>query len=187
MSLYAHFLTVPIGAVTLYFTDAGNDFTYLGNTYLAGFLKDIPDIDQTGTIKENSVSFDLHDLDNSIVTLFLTQPYKHKIASLVRATIGTDHTVDSVVSLYKGRMSSFKQMADDGGKVVTISCKDSAAQERQRGRRTNVTSQAQVDPTDLCFRLTPVASVDLAWGKGGATSGGGSSRYVRGNTVGAIP
>jgi hypothetical protein len=179
MNIYVHLLTIEIGLTTYRFTDAGANFDYSGQTYLAGFLKDIPSIEQTGTVKENQVDFELYDLDRSLTTAILSEDYRFKPAVLTRLKLNSDMTVNNVIPLYRGKMVTFSKMTTDDGQTLTIQCKNTAAMTRQRGRRTNVTSQHQVDPTDFCFEKTPFASRDNYWGRKAPTTqtGGGSRQH----------
>lgn len=179
--IYHHILEIPIGGTTYYFTDAGDDWTHNGNTYLSGFLTPgtIPDIPQTSLPRENQVDFTLYDLDNTLSTAILNAAWRNRRPILDEVVFNPDYTIKEINRLYRGRIYDFEQSETDTTRTVTLICKDIHAIDKQRGRRTNVKSQAQVDPTDFCFEFTSQAGKELPWGRPGTLPPIGRTRDNR--------
>lgn len=164
---YIHLIELPIGSLTYFFTDDGNDFVYNGNNYQAGFIDSIPDITQSSKILENTASFDFYDLDKGLLSDILSKTWRGQKLTLTRVFLNPDFSVNIAQQLYKESLYDFEFSSEDDTTKLTLKCKDIGATEAIRGRKTNSASQHQIDPTDDCFEFTPYIQPNQPWGREG--------------------
>lgn len=91
----------------LYLTNFHRDYSYDGNTYIAGKISINADVKQTSEPKANSFDIDLSAVDKTMISVFTSQSYKNRQCEVLRADIDDNEEVISVESWVTGTMERY--------------------------------------------------------------------------------
>lgn len=159
-----------IGGTDTFLTDAPQDISYSGNTYLcARGLLGISAIQEDEDLKIEQVEIVLTGIDSENVKLFLDYDYIDRRVTIHRAVITDAATiVGSPVLIFDGRLDQPRVTEDWSSRKADVGV--SAAShwsnfEESSGRHTNDTEQQVLFTGDVFFDKAADTQKDIKWGK----------------------
>lgn len=172
---YAHLVVIELDSQTYRLTDRDNNVDYSGQTYTAGFLKQVGAYEQTAQPTVSDTNLTISTVDDTFRIIALSDNWMNREVTLYRQTLNLSQNAVATTIVFSGRLSAFKDYPEKDELRFTASS-DWADFEKVHGIKTNVNSQARFDDTDLAFRHSSDAVKKIFWGResnSSVTSGGG--------------
>ena len=163
-----HLIEFEIGGSSFFRTSGYFDIVFDGNTYSASAdLVNIPTINESSQISTSNVQFTLTSVDQSFLTLFLTNNHIHRPVTIHRAYLNDSGAlINNPFKIFKGYISSYTVNETTTSSQLVVICQNHWANfEMKKGRRTNDNSQQIQFSGDTFFEFSNSLIVDLEWGK----------------------
>lgn len=172
-----------LGATTYRFTNSDLTESYLGNSYLPGFIDEVAEIEITGSPKINSIDIKLHDADNSISTLLLGSSWMNKPFKFLKVIQSATGSNILVKNAFEGLISDFA-IDPDSSEVEITTSSIWADFEKVSSIKTNPKSQQRHYPNDTAFEHSASAMKKVYWGKDSPAASGGGGYQSNGSNNG---
>lgn len=154
---------------TVRFTDYFHDLVYNSNTYDASsHLLEIGTPRESRDLQVNTLNIKLSGVEQSYVSIVLTQDWINKSVTIYRACIDTDGTIiGDPINIFQGLITQFEITEDENSVDVDLQAASHWADfEKTAGRLTNHNRQQQFFSTDDGFNFAAETVKDIKWGKG---------------------
>jgi len=152
----------------LYLTDWDRDISALSATWVSSphFLG-VGDVKETSDLRINTIDVTLSGVEQSYVSLFLSQDYIDVPARIYRAVLNdTDAVIGSPILIFNGVITSYSIQDSKSESTVTVQIASHWKDfEKQNGRKTNDNSQKIYFPSDDGFEFAAKTIKDLKWGR----------------------
>lgn len=165
-----HLLEIEFDSTTYYLTDTSRTITWDGNEYTAlGHFLNFTDIQETVEVQVNTVTGNLSGIDQTYISLFLSDNYIDRTVNIRKAFLNTAESVISdPVLIFSGRISGvgINENPEDGTCIVTM---EAASQwvdfERRPGRHTTDSEQQIYFAGDKGFEFASEINKEILWGR----------------------
>ena len=162
-----HLLELHLSS-TSYLTDAGQDISYGGNSYVASshFLN-VSSVQETTDIRVGTTKLVLSGVEQSFISSMLSGGYVSRQVRVLRAFLDDNNAIISTpVLIYDGRINGYnvKDTMDTSAVELDIASHWSDF-EKKAGRKTNSNSQNMFFSTDKGFDFAANIVKDLKWGQ----------------------
>ena len=152
----------------LYLTDCDRDISALSATWNSSphFLG-VGDVKETADLRVNTVDITLSGVEQSYVSLFLSQNYIDVPARIYRAVLDdNDVVIGSPILVFNGVITSYDIQDSKSDSTVTVQIASHWKDfEKENGRKTNDNSQKIHFPNDEGFEFAAKTIKDLKWGR----------------------
>jgi hypothetical protein len=152
----------------LYLTDWDRDISALSATWNSSphFLG-VGDVKETSDLRVNTVDITLSGVEQSYVSLFLSQNYIDVPARIYRAVLDdNDVVIGSPILVFNGVITSYDIQDSKSDSTVTVQIASHWKDfEKENGRKTNDNSQKIHFPNDEGFEFAAKTIKDLKWGR----------------------
>ena len=152
----------------LYLTDWDRDISALSATWNSSphFLG-VGDVKETSDLRVNTVDITLSGVEQSYVSLFLSQNYIDVPARIYRAVLDdNDVVIGSPILVFNGVITSYDIQDSKSDSTVTVQIASHWKDfEKENGRKTNDNSQKIYFPNDEGFEFAAKTIKDLKWGR----------------------
>ena len=149
-------------------TDWGRSVTALSNTWTssAHFIG-IGDITETSELRVNDLSLTLSGVEQTFVSIFLSNNYIDVPIAVYRAVFdNTDTIIGAPILVFDGVVTGFDITdTEDDSKITVKMASHWKDFEKENGRRTNHNSQQLFFAGDQGFEFAPKSIKDLKWGR----------------------
>ena len=149
-------------------TDWDRDISALSSTWAssANFLS-FGSSSESAELAVNGIDITLSSVEQSYVSIFLTQNYVDVPVKLYRAVLDSnDAVVGSPILVFDGFITGFSIEDDESSSEISVTTASHWADfEKLNGRKTNHNSQALHFPNDEGFEFAANTIKDLKWGK----------------------
>lgn len=156
---------------SIYITDYGVDLTVsgLGTFVDSSHFIDISNVRESGALKVNTLSLELSGVDQSYISIFLSQDYMDRRTRIWRAVIDSDdNVVGAPFMFFDGRVVGFEIEDSDRDSIVNVEIASHWRDfEKIVNRKTNHNSQQVHFPGDMGFEFASKMVKDLRWGRKG--------------------
>lgn len=165
-----HLLEFVFDGSPTYITDAPRDISWNGNIYTGlGHFLGFSDIEETAELQVTSVTGTLSGVDQTYVSIFLSETYIDRTVNLYKAFLNNAEAVISdPVLIFSGRISGVSIDEDPESGQCTIAM-DAASQwvdfERRPGRHTTDSEQQIYFPGDKGFEFASEVTKEVLWGR----------------------
>ncbi|MCH2057878.1 MAG: hypothetical protein MK214_14955 [Thalassotalea sp.] len=151
-----------------YYTDAGANYSYGGNTYLAGAWNGLDSFEQRIAPAINEHSITLSDPDLSLSISSYAGKWQWQNLTVRWLILDDAGNLDDNFLVLQGAITMPDSNADDSKRELILRVQENHTLELVKGHRTNTASQHLVDSSDNCFEMLPfLDGVKLPWGKEG--------------------
>jgi hypothetical protein len=151
-----------------YLTDYAHDLVAGGVTYTSStHLLSVGAPRESRDLRVNTVSVTLSGVQQTYLTLFLTNDHVNRQVKFSKALVDDDGAVigDSILA-FDGRITRFEIKESSRTSEITIEVASHWADfEKTAGRLTNTNSQQRFFPNDLGFAYAANTIRDLRWGR----------------------
>jgi hypothetical protein len=152
----------------LYLTDWDRDISALSATWNSSphFLG-VGDVKETSDLRVNTVDITLSGVEQSYVSLFLSQNYIDVPAKIYRAVLDdNDIVIGSPILVFNGVITNYDIQDSKSESTVTVQIASHWKDfEKENGRKTNDNSQKIYFPNDEGFEFAAKTIKDLKWGR----------------------
>ena len=152
----------------LYITDWDRSISALSATWdsSAHFLS-VGDTTETSELRVNTVNLTLSGVEQSYISIFLSQDYIDKPVKIYRAVLDdSDNVIGAPILVFDGLMTGYDIEDTIDSSSVTVNCASHWKDfEKENGRKTNDNSQKIHFPTDEGFEFAAKTIKDLKWGR----------------------
>jgi hypothetical protein len=152
----------------LYLTDWDRDISALSATWNSSphFLG-VGDVKETSDLRVNTVDITLSGVEQSYVSLFLSQNYIDVPARIYRAVLDdNDIVIGSPILVFNGVITNYDIQDSKSESTVTVQIASHWKDfEKENGRKTNDNSQKIYFPNDEGFEFAAKTIKDLKWGR----------------------
>ena len=152
----------------LYLTDWDRGISALSATWNSSphFLG-VGDVKETSDLRVNTVDITLSGVEQSYVSLFLSQNYIDVPARIYRAVLDdNDVVIGSPILVFNGVITSYDIQDSKSDSTVTVQIASHWKDfEKENGRKTNDNSQKIYFPNDEGFEFAAKTIKDLKWGR----------------------
>jgi hypothetical protein len=152
----------------LYLTDWDRDISALSATWNSSphFLG-VGDVKETSDLRVNTVDITLSGVEQSYVSLFLSQNYIDVPARIYRAVLDdNDVVIGSPILVFNGVITNYDIQDSKSESTVTVQIASHWKDfEKENGRKTNDNSQKIYFPNDEGFEFAAKTIKDLKWGR----------------------
>jgi len=152
----------------LYLTDWDRDISALSATWNSSphFLG-VGDVKETSDLRVNTVDITLSGVEQSYVSLFLSQNYIDVPARIYRAVLDdNDVVIGSPILVFNGVITNYDIQDSKSESTVTVQIASHWKDfEKENGRKTNDNSQKIHFPNDEGFEFAAKTIKDLKWGR----------------------
>ena len=152
----------------LYLTDWDRDISALSATWNSSphFLG-VGDVKETSDLRVNTVDITLSGVEQSYVSLFLSQNYIDVPAKIYRAVLDdNDVVIGSPILVFNGVITNYDIQDYKSESTVTVQIASHWKDfEKENGRKTNDNSQKIYFPNDEGFEFAAKTIKDLKWGR----------------------
>jgi hypothetical protein len=152
----------------LYLTDWDRDISALSATWNSSphFLG-VGDVKETSDLRVNTVDITLSGVEQSYVSLFLSQNYIDVPAKIYRAVLDdNDVVIGSPILVFNGVITNYDIQDSKSESTVTVQIASHWKDfEKENGRKTNDNSQKIYFPNDEGFEFAAKTIKDLKWGR----------------------
>ena len=150
-------LTDNFHAVTI----GANTFDPVGN------LLSIGQPQETQELRVGTIQITLSGVEQSYVSVFLTQDYINRRVRIWKAVLNdSGQVIGDPILTFDGQITGYGIRDNENDSVITVSCASHWADfERKANRLTNTKSQQYFFPTDTGFRFAANTVKDIKWGK----------------------
>ena len=159
------YINVGVG---LRVTDHYKNVTYDSNTYTASSLfTKLSAVTESSEIQVSNITVTFTGADQTITSLFLSNPYLEKEAEIYKGFIDSNEAlIADPFLLFKGRIESFSINETINNSRVNVSIASHWADfSKVEGRKTNTGSQQLHFPDDLGFEFASQTVQDIKWGR----------------------
>ena len=149
-------------------TDWDRNLTAMSNTWVSsGHFLSVSEVTENTQIRINSVTINLSGVEQTYVSLFLSEDYVNVRARIWRAVMTTaDAVVGDPLLMFDGRITAFAiEDTEDSSTVAVELASHWKDFELKNGRKTNTNSQQLHFAGDLGFQFSPEAVNDVKWGR----------------------
>lgn len=165
---FATCLYMDVGASGVYITDYHHNVVVGNDTYTASshFLS-VGAPKESRDLRVNSVTLTLSGVDQTYITLFLTNNNVNKQVKFLKVLLNdTGQIVGNAITAFDGRITRFEIRESKNTSEVSIEVASHWADfEKKAGRLTNTNSQQRFFPSDLGFAFAANTVRDLRWGR----------------------
>tara|TARA_R110000822_G_scaffold59380_4_gene148243 strand:- start:860 stop:1414 length:555 start_codon:yes stop_codon:yes gene_type:complete len=152
----------------LYLTDWDRDISALSATWNSSphFLG-VGDVKETSDLRVNTVDITLSGVEQSYVSLFLSQNYIDVPSRIYRAVLDdNDVVIGSPILVFNGVITNYDIQDSKSESTVTVQIASHWKDfEKENGRKTNDNSQKIYFPNDEGFEFAAKTIKDLKWGR----------------------
>ena len=152
----------------LYITDWDRDISALSATWSSSshFLS-VGDPVETSELRVNTVDITLSGVEQSYVSLFLSQAYIDRPVKIYRAVLNdSDAVIGAPILIFDGLMTGYAIDDTENSSEVKVNCASHWKDfEKENGRKTNDNSQKIHFPNDDGFEFAANTIKDLKWGR----------------------
>jgi hypothetical protein len=165
-----HLLELVFDSATTRLTDADRTITWGGNDYLAlGHFLGFSDIEESSEVEVTSMTGTLSGVDQTYVSLFLSETYLDRPVNLYKAFLDAGlGVVSDPLLIFSGRLNQpvINENPDDGTCTLAISATSHWVDfERRPGRHTNHAEQQVWFPGDKGFEFSSEIVKEIRWGR----------------------
>lgn len=156
-------------STTVRLTDYNHDLVDGANTYSASsHLLEIGTPKETRDLQVNSVNIRLSGVEQSYISIVLSQDWINRSVTIYRAVVDTDGTIiGDPINIFQGLITQFEISEDESTVDVDLQAASHWADfEKTAGRITNDNRQKQFFPSDDGFNFAAQTVKDIKWGKG---------------------
>jgi len=165
-----HLLELVFDGSPTYITDAPRNISWAGRIYTGlGHFLNFGDIEETAELQVSSVTGTLSGVDQTYVSLFLSETYIDRTVNLYKAFLNNSEAVISdPVLIFSGLISGvgITENPDDGTCAIAV---EAASQwvdfERRPGRHTTDSEQQIYFPGDKGFEFSSEITKEILWGR----------------------
>lgn len=165
-----HLLEIVFDSSPTYLTDAPRNISWAGRIYTGlGHLLGFGDIEETAELQVSSVTGTLSGVDQTYLSLFLSETYIDRTVNLYKAFLNNAEAVISdPVLIFSGRISGvgITESPEDGTCTIAV---EAASQwvdfERRPGRHTTDSEQQIYFPGDKGFEFSSEITKEILWGR----------------------
>lgn len=151
-----------------FYTDAGANYSYGGDVYLAGAWDGMDSFEQRIAPAINEHSITISDPDLSLSISSYAGKWQWQALSVRWLILDDTGAVDDDLVVMQGAITMPDSRGGDTSRELTLRVQENHTLELVEGHRTNNASQHIVDPNDNCFEMLPfLDGVKLPWGKEG--------------------
>ena len=153
---------------SIYFTDAGFDISYGGNSYLASsHLLEIGSVNESSDVRVGTLSITLSGVEQSFVSAFLGSPYIGRQVIFYRAFLNaSSQIIGDPILIFDGRIDGYDLNEGRNDSRITVNVASHWSDfEKKSGRYTNPNSQALFFTGDKGFDFAANIVKDLKWGR----------------------
>lgn len=162
-----HMIEIHLSS-TSYLTDAGQDITHGGNTYIASshFL-DISTVKEESEVRVGTTKVKLSGVEQSFIAALLSSGYVGRKLIVYRAFLDDNSAViGTPVLIFDGRISEYDVIDTNDTSTVELGVASHWSDfERKAGRHTNSNSQGLHFSGDKGFDFAANIVKDLKWGR----------------------
>lgn len=165
-----HLLELVFDSTTTRLTDADRTINWGGNDYLAlGHFLGFSDIEESSEVEVTSMTGTLSGVDQTYVSLFLSETYLDRPVNLYKAFLDASlGVVSDPLLIFSGRLNQpvINENPDDGTCTLAISATSHWVDfERRPGRHTNHAEQQVWFPCDQGFEFSSEIVKEIRWGR----------------------
>lgn len=161
-------LSFRINDTDFFYTDAGSNYTYWGDEYIAGVWEGVDEFEQRIAPSINEHSIKLADPELIITISAYAGKWQWQPLTVRWLIVNEDGSIEDNFLVMQGAITEPVSNETDTEREVTLRVQENHTLELVTGHRTNNASQHQIDPTDNCFEMLPfLDGVKLPWGKEG--------------------
>lgn len=163
----AHLVSIGFDS-PLYLTDYFHAITYDGNEYdPASHLLSLDDVQETQDLRVGTITINISGVDQSYISIFLSQQYINREVEIWLAILGADGTITGdPIKTFDGQISGYSLQESKNSCVINMKVASHWADfERKTGRFTNNNSQQYYFPNDTGMRFAAESIKDIKWGK----------------------
>jgi len=153
---------------TSYLTDAGQDISVGGNTYVASsHLLNISTVKESSEVRVGTSKIKLSGVEQSFIATLLSSAYISKQLIVYRAYLDANNAiVGTPVLIFDGRIAEYDIVDTPETSTVELGVSSHWSDfERKGGRRTNSNSQLLFFTGDKGFDFAANIVKDLKWGR----------------------
>ena len=153
---------------TSYLTDAGQDISHGGNTYVASsHLLNISTVTENSEVRIGTTKVKLSGVEQSFISALLGSAYISKQLIVYRAYLDANNViVGSPVLIFDGRIAEFDIIDTPESSTVELGVSSHWSDfEKKAGRHTNSNSQSLFFTGDKGFEFAANLVKDLKWGR----------------------
>jgi len=162
-----HLLEIHL-ATSSYLTDAGQDMTVDGNTYIASshFLN-VQTVQETSDLRVGTTRLRLSGVEQSFISAFLSGGYVSRQVRILRAFLNDQNAIiGEPVLIYDGRIDGYSVKDTTDTSTIDLDLASHWADfEKKSGRVTNSNSQSMYFAGDKGFDFAANVIRDIKWGK----------------------
>ena len=162
-----HMIEIHLSS-TSYLTDAGQDISYGGNTYVASshFLN-ISTVKEESEVRVGTSKIKLSGVEQSFISALLSSGYVSRQLIVYRAYLNSSNGIVGIpVLIYDGRISEFDIVDTPETSTVELGVALHWSDfEKKSGRHTNSNSQSLFFSSDKGFDFAANIVKDLKWGR----------------------
>jgi len=162
-----HLLELHLSS-TSYLTDAGQDISYGGNSYVASshFLN-VSTVTESSELRVGSTKLVLSGVEQSFISVFLSSGYVSRQVRVLRAFLDVNNAIiGSPVLIYDGRINGYNVKDTTDTSVIELDIASHWSDfDKRSGRKTNSNSQNLFFSGDKGFDFSANIVKDLKWGK----------------------
>lgn len=163
----ASFIYVDIGS-GIYLTDYAHDLVLGATTYTSSdHLVSIGAPKESRDLRVNSVTMTLSGVDQTYISMFLTNDYVNRQVKFSRGLISeTGQLIGNAILVFDGRMTRFEIRESSRTSEISVEVASHWADfEKKSGRLTNTNSQQRFFPGDKGFVFAANTIRDIRWGR----------------------
>jgi len=152
----------------LYITDWDRSVTALSATWVSSpHFMSSGDVTETSDLRVNTVNITLSGVEQSYISIFLSQDYIDKPIKFYRAVLDdSDVVIGSPILVFDGLMTGYDIEDTEDSSQITVNCASHWKDfEKENGRKTNDNSQKIYFPNDDGFEFAAKTIKDLKWGR----------------------
>lgn len=152
----------------LYITDWDRSLSILSSTWISSphFIS-AGDVPETSELRVNSINLTLSGVEQSYISIFLSQDYIDKPIQFYRAVLDdSDSVIGAPILVFDGLMTGYEIDDTEDSSEIVINCASHWKDfEKENGRKTNDNSQKIHFPNDDGFEFAAKTIKDLKWGR----------------------
>jgi hypothetical protein len=165
-----HLLEMVFDSETFYLTDAPRTLSWGGNDYTGlGHFLGFSDIEETAEVQVSSVTGTLSGVDQTYISLFLSDYYIDRTVNIYKAFLNSSEAVISnPLLIFSGRISGVSIAEDTDAGTCTIAMEASSQWvdfERRPGRHSVHAEQQIWFPGDKGFEFASEIEKGILWGR----------------------
>jgi len=162
-----HLLEIHLTS-TSYLTDAGQDISYGGNTYVdSSHYMNVETVKETSEVTVGVTKLRMSGVEQSFISAFLTNGYVARQVRVLRAFLDSNNgIIGTPVLIYDGRIHGYAVKDTNKDSIIEIDVASHWSDfEKKSGRATNSNSQGLHFTGDKGFDFAANIVKDLKWGR----------------------